>query len=454
MLAELAAAVQNGRTDPVDLVQECLRRIEAHNPRLNAVVALRAEEALAEARSHPRNGPLAGVPFLVKDLEHAAGMATSFGSRLHADNPPVAEDDVVVARLREAGAVVVGKTNTPEFGWTAYTTNPVYGPTHNPWTLGGAPGGSSGGSAAALIAGRAPLATSSDGGGSVRIPAAECGLVGYKPTFGAIGRNFLPNWIGFSMDGVLGRTVADVLLEASVTAGPARGDIMALPAGSISLEPRRPTRVVACPTLREATDPAVLEAFQSALATIGDDLAVPVEETTKVFDTDPDVLTAWLLIGAAELGEGLSWAQDRHDELDPGLRMMATMGAHVKLYDYVAAQRARFQAAAQIDDLLGDDTVLVTPTCNATSWPVEGPLPMVIAGVEGSPVSALNTPDFNFTGHPAVSVPMGIGPEGVPMGLQIVAPRFRDDLALGLAAALEAARPWPLVAPGYEAFPI
>jgi amidase len=166
VLRELAAAVRDGRVDPLDLVDESLRRIEAANPTLNAVTALRADEARAEAKASPRLGALAGLPLLVKDMARCAGMRTTFGSPLYADAEPDTVDDVVVARLRAAGAIVLGRSNTPAFGHTGVTTNLLYGATRNPWNPERSPGGSSGGSGAALAAALVPLATASDGGGS------------------------------------------------------------------------------------------------------------------------------------------------------------------------------------------------------------------------------------------------------------------------------------------------
>ena len=209
-------------------------------PRSTPSPRVRAEEALAEAAAHPRTGALAGLPLLVKDMARCAGMRTTMGSPLFADAPPDTVDDIVVARLRAAGAIVVGRSNSPAFGHAAFTTNALFGPTRNPWNPERSPGGSSGGSAAALAAGLTPLATTSDGGGSVRIPASCCGLVGYKPTMGAIGRNIVPRWLGFSTQGTTGRTVADVVLEASVTHGPAVGDVFSLPKGAASFQPVRP----------------------------------------------------------------------------------------------------------------------------------------------------------------------------------------------------------------------
>ena len=186
MLEELSAKVRSGEINPVDLVNESLRRIEAASP-LNAVVATYAEEARALAVSHSRMGALAGLPFLVKDMARVKGHVTTSGSALYANGPVDEVDDSVVSRLREAGAIIIGRTNSPEFGATAFTSNKVYGATRNPWNTEKSPGGSSGGSAAALAAGLTPIATTSDGGGSVRGPASSSGLVGYKPSMGAIG---------------------------------------------------------------------------------------------------------------------------------------------------------------------------------------------------------------------------------------------------------------------------
>src|SRR5690242_16040746 len=224
MLAELSAAVRDGRVHPKELVAEALRRIDAHDGPIRSVVALRAEEALDDAARSKGEGPLAGIPFLIKDLADCAGMPTTYGSKLFAAASPATADGVQAARLRAAGAIPIGKTNTPEFGWIGYTSNLVFGSTHNPWNFERSPGGSSGGSSAALAAGLAPIATASDGGGSVRIPASLCGLVGYKPTIGGIGRDGSPRWMDYSTAGVLGHSVADVVTEANVLFGPSDGD--------------------------------------------------------------------------------------------------------------------------------------------------------------------------------------------------------------------------------------
>ncbi len=326
MRAALAAAVREGRVDPVALVEESLRRIETHNGRLNAVTALRSEEALAEAAASPRTGALAGLPLLVKDLARCRGMVTTFGSTLFADAPPDDIDDVVVARLKAAGAIVVGRTNSPAFGHTAVTTNRLFGPTRNPWNPDRSPGGSSGGSAAALAAGLVPLATTSDGGGSVRIPASCCGLVGYKPTMGGIGRNVLPRWLGFSTQGATGSTVADVVLEASVTLGPASGDYLSVPRRAIALEPARPRAVLATPSFRSGVDPAIEAAFEEVIPVL-EGAGFPVRRVDP--PVDRRIAAAWAKVSAAELAESLEAFRDRWHALEPSLQDQLRYGAGV-----------------------------------------------------------------------------------------------------------------------------
>lgn len=454
MLADLADAVRSGAVSPRELVEASIARIERANDELNAVVADRFEDARAEADALEdvrRTGPLAGVPLLVKDLTNVAGMRTTFGSPLYADAAPADADGIVVARLRAAGAIVVGKTNTPAFGWTGFTDNLVFGASRNPWNVECSPGGSSGGSGAALAAALAPVATTTDGGGSVRIPAALCGLVGYKPTNGVIGRDGPPNWITFSTAGTTSSTVADVVLEATVLAGATSPDINALPTGSVPLDPRPPSRVIACRTLRSDVDPAVEAAFTRTLSVIERDLRIPVETVDTVFDDD-QLPFNWFMVGGAEIAQALSWCRDRWSTFEPGLQFLLESGDGVSTADYLASQRKRYALAEHLETMLQGDAVLVTPTLNVTSWAPEGPLPQAAGDVVDDPAIAVNTVEFNYTGHPAVSVPMGAGPEGVPMGLQVIAPRFADALALGLAEGLEQAQPWPAAAPGYEPF--
>jgi Asp-tRNA(Asn)/Glu-tRNA(Gln) amidotransferase A subunit family amidase len=449
MLEELASAVRDGEVDPVDLVEESLRRIEESHGDLNAVVAVHADEARAAARDHPRTGALAGLPLLVKDMALCAGSRTTFGSPLYAEAAPDDRDDIAVARLRDEGAIVVGRTNTPAFGHTAVTTNLLFGSTRNPWNTERSPGGSSGGSAAALAAGLAPLATTSDGGGSVRIPASLCGLVGLKPTMGTVGRNVLPRWIEFSTQGPTASTVADVVHLGRIMAGPAPGDWISHPAGTADLTPARPARVLACRTFRAGVDPTIEANYRATLDALYD-AGLAVDEVPA--PADPGTIFDWFLMASAELAATLDDVRDQWDDFEDSLRDMLAFGSAVTLPDYIQAQRRRHELGQRIDDLVGEDSVLVLPTLNIPSWAPEGPIPDWAVGIEGDPTIATNTPELNASGHPAASVPMGLDGDGVPTGLQVVAPRFRDGLALGVAEVLEQVRPWPLVAPGYQPF--
>jgi Asp-tRNA(Asn)/Glu-tRNA(Gln) amidotransferase A subunit family amidase len=444
----LASSVRSGEISALELVEEALQRITA-SQELNAVTVLHADEARETASRHSHKGPLAGLPLLVKDMVRVRGHVTTFGSTLFADAAPDTDTDVVVSRLTDAGAIIIGRTNTPEFAATAFTHNKVFGTTHNPWNHSFSPGGSSGGSSAALAAGLVPLATTSDGGGSVRGPAAATGLVGYKPTMGLIGRNFSPRWIGFSMQGCTAPTVDDVILEASVVLGVASGDYMSAPPSSVSLTPRMPKRVLACRSFRADIDPEIEAAFEVTL----DNLArsgVCVERVAA--PSDKSNIFVWLTISTAELTQSLRAFEDRWHELTDYVQMQLHFGSKITVDDYIAAQRSRHEITASFDALFDEETVLVVPTTNSRAWPAEGPLASAAGAVTNDPSIALNTPELNMTGHPGVSVPMGLDNYGVPCGIQIIAGRFQDDLALGLAQHVERTQPWPLTAPGFMPF--
>ena len=448
MLKELADLVRSGKVDPVDLVQESVRRIESARD-LNAVTALWADDAVAAAKSHDRKGPLAGLPLLVKDMVRIKGRRTTFGSALFADAAPDTESDAIIERLTGAGAIVLGRTNTPEFGATATTVNKVFGATRNPWNKDKSSGGSSGGSAAALAAGLSPLATTSDGGGSVRGPAAACGLVGYKPSMGAIGRNILPRWIEFSTQGTSGTTVADVVLEASVTHGAARGDFLSLPSGSVDLSPRMPKRVIACRTFRSDVDPEIEANYERTLDALAKSGVQVVREPAP---SDNSTVWWWFVISTAELAQSMLPHRERWSELSDYVQAQLEFGSNVTAEQYIEATRMRHAVGARFDDMLGNDSVIVVPTTNSRLWPAEGPMATSAGSTENDSMIALNTTDANFTGHPAVSVPMGLDANGVPCGFMVTAPRFGDSLALGLAGHIEKVLPWPLVAPGFTPF--
>jgi Asp-tRNA(Asn)/Glu-tRNA(Gln) amidotransferase A subunit family amidase len=463
MLAELAASVREGRVSAKEFVGLAYERIERLNGDLNAVIALRPEEeAVAEAEKRQASAshldepfPLLGLPLLVKDNTDVAEMRTVNGSHLLEEAAPAERDARVVQRLRAAGAIVVGKTNVPEFSFLGFTDNAVFGPTGNPWGLEWSPGGSSGGSGAALAGGMAPLATATDGGGSVRIPAAFCGLVGLKPTNGLVGRRPIPSWMDLTTDGPLACTVADVRLLLDVMRGQEPGDIGAAP----EWEPRagRATRIIAAPRTFDwgPLPPAVEERYRAALESIERDLQLPVEEidAASIFTFGGDPGEDWFALVAVEelqaIGRELVVAN--LGKLSPPFRSTMEYSLAVSADRYVEARRNRFEYARAMDELLGQDALFVCPTLGQEGWLADGTLP----GTEGPAGSdGYNTGEANLTGHPALSVPAGMSPNGIPFGLQVTGPRFRDDLVLAFGESWEAANPWPPTAPGYDPFEV
>ncbi len=454
MLAELASAVREGRTSAADLVALAYERIEELNPELNAVVALRDRaDALAEARVADQRGPLAGLPLLVKDNHDVAGMRTTFGSVLFADAPPADRDALVVERLRQAGAIVIGKTNLPEMAAMGFTDGDLFGAARNPWGTDWSPGGSSGGSGAALAAGMAPLATATDGGGSVRIPASFCGLAGLKPTNGLVGRRPMHSWMDLSTDGPMASSVDDVALLLEVMRGGVAGDIAAV--GEWTSRPAMPSRVVASIRTWDwgPLSPAMDERFRAALASIERDLGLPIEEIepASLFGGVGDPAQDWWVLVAIE---ELTWlgrerVRENLGRLSAPFREHIAPALEVSLDRYLLARRNRFAYAERIDRLLGDDAVFVCPTMGHEGWYANGVLPQTgdAAGGQG-----YNNGEANLTGHPALSVPAGLCPNGIPFGLQVTGPRWRDDLVLEFGRAWERANPWPAVAPGYEPF--
>jgi Asp-tRNA(Asn)/Glu-tRNA(Gln) amidotransferase A subunit family amidase len=463
VIGELADAVRSKRVAARELVERALERIDEHDGALNAVVRVAGDEAVERAAALDERvargddvGRLAGVPFLVKDIEDLAGSPTTFGSLLFADAPAAERDGLVPGRLRAAGAIPVGKTNTPEFAVEGFTSNLLWGTTRNPWSLDWSPGGSSGGSGAAVAAGLAPIATATDGGGSIRIPAAFCGLVGIKPTNGVVGRSPIPSWIDLSTDGPFATTVEDLRLLLEVEAGPAAGDPSALPAWpSPRAGDRRPSRAFAAPRFTPwgPLPGEIGRLFDTAIRTLEGALGVAVEplEPESLFATgNPD--TDWFVLCSVEhLSQlGRAFVERGIERMHPAVRAFFEVGLATSLDEYLSARRRRFEYVRELDELLGDDAVIATPTLAATGWLAEGWMP----GPErtGVPAEVYNTAVQNITGSPAISMPAGVCSNGVPFGLQITGPRFRDDLLLDVAGAWERANPRPLAAPGYEPF--
>ena len=459
----MADAVRGGKLSATELVAEALRRMDALDGPINAVVARRddeAEEAAAavdaEVARGEDPGPLSGVPVLVKDLEDVAGMVTTQGSLLLADSQPASAHGTVPKRLIDAGAIVVGKSNLPEFATEGYTDNLVFGVTRNPWQPDYSPGGSSGGSAAALASGMVPIATATDGGGSIRIPAAFCGLVGLKPTHGIIGRWPVPDWIDMSTEGPFATSADDLALLWHVMSGRRDGDPASLPAQLLGqvVEPSEVRRVFS--TGRMTSDAPlpgnIAPLFEDAVAQLSEVIGVPAQHVTpRELSGDTDIDDDWFTIATAEhvARFGREWVEAGLEQMHPGARGFMEWGLGVTLDQYLAARRRRFDAVRALDELLGDDGVLLSPVNGAAGWLADGR--MTANDEQGMlPPEVFNTPYTNISGHPTLSLPAGVTDIGVPFGLQVIAPRYRDGTLLDLAHRWEDARPWPKVAPGYR----
>jgi aspartyl-tRNA(Asn)/glutamyl-tRNA(Gln) amidotransferase subunit A len=457
---ETAEAVRRGELKASEMLDECLANIESGNAELNAFVHLDVDQARAAAAAVDAAvargedpGPLAGVPFGVKDLEDCAGMPTSHGSVLFKGRGPVAKDSVHVARLRAAGAVPVGKTAAPEFGATCFTSTKAWGTTRNPWDLSRTPGGSSGGSAAAVAAGLLPFCTASDGGGSTRIPAAFAGLFGMKASFGRVPHERPAVSMTTSL-GALTTTVADSARHLDVVAGPDGRDRTSLPPATIRYEDAIETLDMS--GLKAAwsldlgfavVDPEVADVTENAARALCD--ASGMKLVDRPF-APTNALRTWLSAGACDLWLSLEpgmWperAEDFTGVVRGGLR--ATESSTVARY--AKAHRFRWEFEEAVAALFDDVDVLLTPTTAIPAFAAEGPLPMEVAGRDASMSGPVPfTMLANLCWNPAASLPAGLSTDGLPIGIQVIARRHNDEVVLRLARLFEQARPWPRFAP-------
>jgi aspartyl-tRNA(Asn)/glutamyl-tRNA(Gln) amidotransferase subunit A len=453
-LTEIVDLLQGRELSPVELLEATLKRIEETNAKLNALVVVRDSDALfdearaAEARLARSEGrPLEGVPLGVKDLEDVEGLVTSHGSVPFRDN--VAErDSIQVERLRAAGAIVVGKTNAPEFGYTAITKNLIFGVTRNPWDLERTPGGSSGGTSAAIAGGVLPLGTASDGGGSVRLPASFTGCFGLKTSFGRIPHGPDSIWtnIDTSVHGPLTRTVEDAALHLDVVVGPHPLAPNSLPHPGYSYR-------------------AVLQQLPEGLrigfspdlgyGVVQSDVADVVAEAAHVFEElghtlelvrggPPDMGWHWGIVNAFETAARLHELLPEH-EADFGRAFLRGTKAGWKMTPEIWAKANRDRAALNTwcAETFERYDLLLTPTTISDPPPAKGPLPREVEGKRApfGSSGALTIP-FNLSWHPAGTVRAGFSRAGLPVGLQIVAPRHRDDRVLQAAYAFQEARPW------------
>lgn len=450
---ELAALIRRRKVSPVEVVDAVLGRIDKVNPRLNAYVTVTAESARREAkaaeravtRRSARLGPLHGVPFSVKDLVITRGVRTTFGTPLYRDHVP-GEDAPMVERLKAAGAIMLGKTNTPTFGWIGATHNLLFGPTRNPWDPDRTPGGSSGGASAAAAAGLGPLHVGTDGGGSIRIPASCTGIFGHKASYGRI-PTYPPSgaW-SLSHIGPMTRTVADAALMLSVCAGPDERDQYSLPAERVDYVKGLAGGVkglraawVADLGFAEALDPEV-RALCAAGARALREAGCRVEEVAPGW---PSPKECWEQIFCGGLAVRLAPYLDRRDEIDAGLRAIVEDALRNPPTRYPQAWLDRLAWAEHPRRLFEKYDLLLTPTIACPPFAIGLDNPTHIAGTAVSAYAWIPfTFPFNLTGHPASSVPCGFTRDGLPVGLQIVGRRFDDLTVLRASASFERLRPW------------
>jgi aspartyl-tRNA(Asn)/glutamyl-tRNA(Gln) amidotransferase subunit A len=453
---DLAAAIRAKAASPVEVMDAVLARIEALQPKLNAFITVTGEaacDAAAAAEAAVMRGddlgPLHGVPFSVKDLTFTAGVRTTMGSHIHADFVPT-EDAVPVARLKAAGAILIGKTTTPEYGHGPITRSPLFGSTPSPWNPDLTCGGSSGGGAVAVATGMGPLALGTDGGGSVRIPAACCGIVGLKATLGAIPHIHAPDTFGNnSFIGPMTRTVADARLMFDVIGGPDAGDAFAL-----GVPPEMPplpgdgldgVRIAWLPRAGDhPVDKDVRTATEETVALLAD-LGAAVETVEYDFRAEEELFLVVLQSAMkARLGMHVDEFRDR---LSDSLLRTIELGDRwtaADLYD-VAIRRTRL--FHRLQEAFAAFDFMVSPTLSAPPMPADQDIyaDVTIAGVTDGPIRGVWYPytyPFNLTGHPALSVPCGWSDGGLPIGFQIVGPWYSETRILELAARLEEARPW------------
>ncbi|GDY06946.1 amidase [Planctomycetia bacterium] len=437
---------------PVEVMRATLARIERFNPALNAFVTVQSEEAMCSAAKAEDAlmrgecwGPLHGVPLHVKDNLFVAGSRTTFGSKLTETNVTT-EDCPAVERLRQAGMIVVGRTNTPEQGWKGVTDNRVFGITRNPWNAKLTPGGSSGGASAAVAAGLGPIGLGTDGGGSLRIPASFSGVFGFKASFGRI-----PNWPGsggamLRHIGTITRTVADMAVALDVLAGPDPRDLLSLPATgecySVNLDcGLRGKRIAFSPNLGYArVDPEVAAICQRAAGRFAE--AGAIVEPVQLDWRDP--YDAWSVFFFGTAAASLEKKLPTHGELlDPGLRRVAEAGLKLRGVDFANALAARHELWEKVRRVYERCDLLLCPTLPVPPFAVGQDDADPIDGEKLGPLQWTRfTYPFNLTGQPAASVPAGWTKFGLPVGLQIIGNRFADLLVLQAARAWEQIQPW------------
>lgn len=483
----LAELVRKKEVSPAELVEAALERIETHNPALNAVITRLDAAARATAQAPLPEGPFSGVPFLIKDLlATIAGVPTSGGNRLW-KNIPAEVDSELVKRWRTAGLIILGKTNTPEFGLTPYTEPGAFGPAHNPWDVTRTTGGSSGGSAAAVAARLVPMASGGDGGGSIRIPASACGLFGLKPTRGRTptGPVLGEAWHGFAIEHALTRSVRDSAALLDATQGADLGAPYYAPPQTRPFltevgTPPGKLRIAFTgkPLLGQKVDAEVLKGLEATVKLL-QELGHELVEATPPVDGEAFSL-AFVTILAAELRADIEEAARAAgkkvsvNDFDPSSFGLGMLGKALSAQEYAAAARYLQTAAREVARFSAGYDLLLTPTLSQPPVKIgslqpadsEKTLIKLIGSFDGGallkamgiikPLAAQTfefmpwTPVFNVTGQPAMSVPLYWSPANLPIGMHFIG-QFGDEATLfRLAGQLEQAQPWAgKIPPGY-----
>lgn len=445
--------IRSKEISPVEISRAFLHRINERDPEVNAFCTVSEEQVLRDAQKaeemlmkNDETPPLLGVPMAIKDLTPTKGIRTTYGSKIYADYVPDS-DAIFITRVKKAGAIILGKTNTPEFGHTGITDNLLFGRTNNPLDTSKTPGGSSGGSAAAVAAGMAPIAEGSDGGGSIRIPASFCGLYGFKATFGRVpydtGPTSFSTTAPFLHRGTLTRTVEDAALLLDVIKGPDRHDPFSLPHNKQEYFPInndvKDIKIGYSPNLDYfEIDTEVKQAVENALK-IYEDLGLTVEETTLGLEDGHETVTkTFAKMWSVQFATFYEKYLDKwKDQMSKSLVATIEYGRKLSAIQYKQLEIARSEAYQKVESVFDKYDLLITPTVAVPAF-AHGPGP---SEINGKPINKYNgwmlTVLFNLTGHPAASINCGYSKEGLPIGLQIIGPRFSDDLILKVSKKLE-----------------
>ena len=449
----LTAGYRKRDFTPDQALKQVLARVAAHNPRLNAIVTLDEAGARSAARASTARyaagkplSPLDGVALTVKDNIAVAGMRTTWGSRLFADHVPQI-DELPVARLRQAGAVILGKTNTPEFAMQGHTDNLLFGATRNPWDPALTPGGSSGGAAAAVASGFGPLALGTDGGGSIRRPASHTGLVGFKPSRGRVPRsNGLPAiFLDYEVVGPIARSVDDVILLMQVLSVADARDAASAAFSQLPFAVPEPLPTLRILHVSAFGDAPVDPQISASVVLAADHLRALGHQVTSSarFDLADAVSARWMMLAQAGLAQMLESHVAWRGLLTPAARADAEAGAALPATALFELLHLVDQMRNRLGELFGAYDVLLTPAAAALPWPIEESHPVRIAGqAVGARGHAVFTGFVNAAGLPAIALPCTPTPAGLPIGLQLVAPWGQDGRLCAIARQYEAARPW------------